>query len=125
MAHPFAELIGFRIEVQDAGHSRLSLQVDERHFNPHGVVHGAVLYALADTGMGAALYPCLSDGQRCATLEIKISYFKPVATGQLRCDTELVHRGRSVAHLSSRIWLEQTLVAVADGHFAISTARPG
>ena len=36
--------------------------------NPHNVVHGAVLYAMADTGMGAALYPTLSADKVCATI---------------------------------------------------------
>ena len=53
MQHPFAELIGLRIDEQRAGHSTLSLTVRPEHLNPHGVVHGAVVFALADTGMGA------------------------------------------------------------------------
>lgn len=36
--------------------------------NPRNVVHGAVLYAMADTGMGAALYPTLSADKVCATI---------------------------------------------------------
>ena len=46
--HPFAELIGFRVEEQRAGFSRLVLEVAERHLNPNAVAHGAVLYALAE-----------------------------------------------------------------------------
>ena len=76
--HPFAELIDLRVEEQRAGFSELSLAVTKDHLNPHNVVHGAVIYAMADTGMGAALYPTLAAGEICATIEIKISYFKPV-----------------------------------------------
>ena len=63
MNHPFAELIDLRIEEQRAGFSKLSLVVTNDHLNPHSVVHGAVLYALADTGMGCALYPTLAEGR--------------------------------------------------------------
>ena len=55
MDHPFADLIGLTLDQQGGGSSTFSLSVDDRHLNPHGVVHGAVLYAMADTGMGAAL----------------------------------------------------------------------
>ena len=121
--HPFAALVGFRIEEQRAGFSRLTLEVSERHLNPHAVAHGAVLYALADTGMGAALYPTLAEGEICATLDVTISYFKPVAAGRLDCTTELVNRGRTTANLESRLFAGSTLVARASGTYSIFTPR--
>jgi len=121
--HPFADLIALRTDEQGAGHSRLSLVVASEHLNPHRVVHGAVLYALADTGMGAALYPTLAEGEICATIEIKINYFKPVSAGTLRCLTSLVNRGRSVANLESRLFAGEVLVAKANGNYAIFKPR--
>ena len=123
MHHPFAELIALRTDEQGAGHSRLSLRVAPEHLNPHRVVHGAVLYALADTGMGAALYPTLAEGEICATIEIKINYFKPVIEGTLSCMTELVNRGKTVANLESKVFLGKVLVAQANGNYAILRPR--
>ncbi|HMA07960.1 MAG TPA: PaaI family thioesterase [Ramlibacter sp.] len=123
MSHPFAELIDLRVEEQRAGFSRLSLVVTNDHLNPHAVVHGAVVYAMADTGMGAALYPTLAQGEICATIEIKINYFKPITAGRLTCTTEIVNRGKTVANLESRVFLEQALVAQANGNYAIFTPR--
>lgn len=123
MHHPFAELIDLHIEQQRAGHSELSLVVSESHLNPHRVVHGAVLYALADTGMGAALYPTLDEGEICATVEIKINYFKGVGSGAIRCVTQLVHRGRTLANLESRLFHGDALVAQANGNYAIFRSR--
>ena len=123
--HPFAELIALEVQERSAGLSTLALTVGETHLNPHNVVHGAVLYALADTGMGAALYSTLAPGEICATIEIKINYFKPVSSGRLICKTELVNRGKSVANLEARIYNEQVLVAQANGNYAIfRPARP-
>jgi len=123
MHHPFAELIGLTVEEQRAGFSRCTLQVAEHHRNPHNVVHGAVIYALADTGMGAALYPTLADGEICATIEVKINYFKPVASGLVTCITEVVNRGRTIANLQSRVFSGETLVAQANGNYSIFVLR--
>lgn len=123
LKHPFAELIALRVDEQRVGFSKLSLEVTDDHLNPHDVVHGAVLYALADTGMGSALYPTLAQGEICATIEIKINYFKPVASGSIVCTTELVNRGKSVANLESRLFVEGSLVAQANGNYAIFTPR--
>lgn len=123
MDHPFASLIGLVVEERRAGFSRCALEVAPQHLNPHRVVHGAVVYALADTGMGAALYPTLGEGELCATIEVKINYFKPATAGRLVCVTELVNRGKAVANLESRVLLGEVLVAKANGNYAIFTPR--
>jgi acyl-CoA thioesterase len=122
MDHPFADLIGLTVEQQGDGSSTLLLPVDGRHLNPHGVVHGAVIYAMADTGMGAALYSVLDAGYACATIDISISYFRPVVDGQLLCQTVVENKGRTVAHLTARITQNEKLVAQASGNFAIISA---
>ena len=123
MRNRFAELIDLRIEEQRAGFSKLTLDVADEHLNPHNVVHGAVVYAMADTGMGSALYPTLAQGEICATIEIKINYFKPISGGRISCTTEVINRGKTVANLESRVFVEGVLVAQANGNYAIFSPR--
>ena len=35
------------------------------------------------------------------------------------CKTELINRGKSVANLESRLYVDQTLVAQANGNYAV------
>lgn len=121
--HPFADLIGLRFEPSAPGESLCVIDATDTLMNPHRVVHGGVLYSMADTGMGAALYPSLSDGELCATIEIKIAYFKPVASGRITCHTRITHRGRRTAHLESELRCGDTPVAKASGSYAIF--KPG
>lgn len=120
---PFVEHVGIEITEQSDGSSTCVLAVAPHHFNSSGVVHGGAVFTLADTGMGAALIPGLQEGERCATIEIKINYFKPVVAGVLTCSTEVVNRGKSVAHLESSVYSAGVLVARASGNFAIF--KPG
>lgn len=117
--HPFADLIGLVFDEQASQGSTCSIEVVPQLLNPHHVVHGGVLYSMADTGMGAALYPSLAEGELCATIEIKIAYFKPVSAGRLVCRTQVTHRGRRTAHLESEIRNGDQLVAKATGSYAI------
>lgn len=117
--HPFAKLIDLRYLEQGPGHSRCKLAIDEKHLNPNRVVHGAVIFALADVGMGSAVQPLLSEGELCATAEIKINYFKPVREGELVCTTTLVNRGKTLANLDSVVHCGEVLVAKANGTYAI------
>lgn len=119
MHHPFADLVGLSIDKQEQGSSLCSIEVSDQLLNPHGVAHGAVVYALADTGMGAALYPSLEQGQICATIEIKINYYRPVYKGLISCETQVVNRGKTVANMESSIYCNGKLVAKANGNYSI------
>lgn len=122
---PFASLIGLDLEALEPGYCRFGLSVDAaRHHNPQRAVHGSVLHALADTGMGMALYTTLEEGKWCATIEIKVSYLRAVGDGRLTCEARLVHRGKTTAHLEARVHLGEALVATSTGSFSIFP-RPG
>ena len=114
MYHPFADLVGLKIDEHKNGHSKCSLACAEKLFNPYKVIHGGVLYSLADTGMGAALSSGLKEGEIGVTIEIKINYYKPVSSGVITCVTDLINKGKSVANLESVIYNEATLVAKAN-----------
>ncbi len=117
--HPFAKLIGLRHLEHGPGHSLCKVTIDEKHLNPNHVVHGAVIFALADVGMGSAVQATLVDGELCATVEIKINYFKPVQSGELICTTTLINRGKTLANLDSVVHCGDLLVAKANGTYAI------
>ncbi len=121
LVHPFADLIGLVVEDMAEGSSVCRLEPSEELHNPHNVVHGAVLYALADTGMGGALYPLLKEGELCATVETKITYFRAVRSGSLECRSKVINKGKTIASLESEIFNEGKLVAKAYGTFSVFT----
>jgi len=65
--------------------------------SPTKTVHGAVLYGLADTTMGSALWSLMSDGETCATISCSIDYLRAVRDGVLVCEAEVVSKGRRTA----------------------------
>ena len=121
--NPFCELIGLDFQECKDGYSRCTLKVDERLYNPNRVLHGGVVYSMADTGMGGALYSRLDEGELGATIEIKINYFAAVTSGLLTCDTKIIHKGKKVAVLESEIKNEERLIAKALGTFSIFKAK--
>lgn len=122
-SNPFGELIGLHFESWGDGESRCALEVTPQMMNPIGVLHGAVAYALADTGMGGALVSALSADRTCTTVEIKMSYFRSVTSGRLACESRVVYQGQSVAFLEATVLHDQTPVARASGTYAIREAR--
>ena len=117
--HPYGELIGLSFTELSKGSSECVLEVDAKLFNPHKVLHGGIIYSMADTGMGGALYSLLEKDELCATIEVKINYFKPVREGTLICRTKVVHKGKNVAVLESEVENEDNIVAKAMGTYTI------
>jgi len=117
--HPFGDLIGLRFTKLEKGYSQCVLDINKELMNPHKSLHGGVIYSMADTGMGGALYSLLNKNESCATVEIKISYFKPVKEGTLTCDTTVIHKGKTVSTLESKITNNEKLVSLATGTYSI------
>lgn len=95
--------LGIRLLEVGDHHAVMAVTVDQRHLNYRGGAHGGLLAALADT---AAFFPrpLLPSGQAATTLNLTISYLRPVACGDsLNARAELLHMGRRTASVAVRI----------------------
>ncbi len=115
----FTQLLDLYFTHRGQGESRCVLEVADHLFNLGNVVHGGAIYTLADTAMGAALYTLLDKDKTCTTIEIKMSYFKPVTSGQLVCQAKVVNTGRKVATMEAEVFNHDRLISKALGTFYI------
>ncbi len=124
----FFQLLGMHVENAENGTGEVRISVDARLMHPQQIVHGGVIFTLADTAMSMALLSVLPPGTRFSTIEAKINYIAPVVMGELFAEGVIVHRGRSTAVMESTIYNtqgeERVLVARVLGTFHISTAKP-
>lgn len=112
--------LGMQLEGDEPGRARARVTIGERHHNPNGVTHGAVLFALVDTAMGKATMSVLAEGQYCASVEVQLRFIRPAGDGELVAEVEVLKAGRSVVHLEGRIRdAEDRLIATASGTFAV------
>lgn len=88
---------GFSLVVAERGKVVLRMRVSKKHLQVHGVVHGGVLAALADTAGGLATYMTAPRGTRVATIEMKINYLEAVEGGSVTAAAMVVRIGRHVA----------------------------
>jgi acyl-CoA thioesterase len=101
-AFPLRDLLGFTMETGD-GRSTGRLTVDARHINPHGTVHGAVMFALIDTAMGGATMSVVEEGNRCATVDITTRFLAPCFGGELVAVATVRRAGRRIVHLDATV----------------------
>ena len=93
---PISQFVGLQVEPGGLGEAIVRLPVSERMHNPMGVVHGGVIALLADAAMGIAFGRTLLDASSFATMEMKVSYLRPVKESLLTATAKLVGRGLRV-----------------------------
>lgn len=74
-------------------------KVDPDLFTLAGTLFGGYLAALADSFVGLAMTTTLADDETFTTSDLRISFFRPVATGTLEIAAEVLNRGRRMAHV--------------------------
>ena len=121
--NPFADLVGLQVILGEHGRSQCTLVVTDELMNPYKVLHGGVLYTLADVCMATALYSHLDETETCATIEIKMSYFAPVRERTVVCDAIVAHKARRIAFLECELKNDNRVAAKATGTFAIIQGR--
>jgi uncharacterized protein (TIGR00369 family) len=97
---PMARLIGFRMRVAEPGRIVMELEPHEGLENTIGLLHGATAAALLDTAMGCAISTQLPAGQGAVTLDLKLTYLRPlsVKSGTISAEGKLIKLGRQTSY---------------------------
>jgi uncharacterized protein (TIGR00369 family) len=89
----------------------------EEHYNPIGVVHGGYAATLLDSALGSAVQTTLPAGTAYTSLTLEVKYVRPITreTGRVRCDAEVIHRGRRQQTAEARLIEVETGKLLAHG----------
>lgn len=93
-APPMARLIGFDCVLAEEGRIIMRLDTpDESLLNPAGLVHGGTAATMLDTAMGAASHTVLPLGQAAVTLDLKLTYLRPltVRSGPVEAEARVIN----------------------------------
>lgn len=85
----FARHTGIEIVEAGGGRARAQLQVGPQHLNGYGMVHGGVIFTLADYAFAAA---CNSYGSASVAIQASISYVKAAKVGLLVAQAEEIQQ---------------------------------
>ena len=96
----------FGIRITEADKDKLvgELDVDDRHLNNSGHVHGGALAAFADDLGGRLAGLNVSPGFRTTTIESKTNIFRACAPGRLTGVAVPVHVGRRMIVLQTSVY---------------------
>ncbi len=86
----YAGLLGARLVEIKPGYAKVSMELGPQHLNFMDMVHGGVIFGLADVAFGAAAN---SFGSRAMALSVNIDFLAaPEVRGVMTAEVELVAR---------------------------------
>lgn len=72
-----------------------TIEIGEQHGQHNDVLHGGVLYSLADTLGGYLIWKNIDLGKLVTTIEMKINYLSPVPIkGTAKANAKIKHLGK-------------------------------
>jgi len=91
--------LDFEFVEAEPGRAVFSGVPGDHAYNPIGTVHGGYAATLLDSACGCAVHSRLDASQAYTTLELKVSYLRPVTrdTGRLRAEGRVIGLGRRAA----------------------------
>lgn len=85
-------------------HFVIDLDIEPRHLNFMGFVHGGVFCTLLDTAMARSFFFSSPDeAKRGATLEMKVNFLKTANSGRITAYGKLVNSTKKTAYVEGRI----------------------
>lgn len=103
------------------GAMTLQLVLEPKHMSRAERAHGGVLFTMLDSVLGRAILTELPQGKGCATVEIKVNYFRPVQSGVITARGWKRELTKSLGYAEGEITNEEgKLLAKASGTFFLT-----
>ncbi|WP_457572528.1 PaaI family thioesterase [Desulfovulcanus sp.] len=90
----FAEYVGIELLEVSEGYARAKLEVQNKHLNGVGTLHGGAIFALADLVFAVASN---SHGTIAMGINVSISYLKAVREGTIYAEAKEISRNPKLA----------------------------
>jgi uncharacterized protein (TIGR00369 family) len=99
------ESLAFEFAEVESGRAVFAGIPGEHAYNPIGSVHGGYAATLLDSACGCAVHSRLSAEQAYTTLDLNVSYLRPItrATGWVRAEGRVRSLGRRVAFAEAEL----------------------
>jgi uncharacterized protein (TIGR00369 family) len=85
--------VGARLERVASDEVDVSLQVEPRHLNLSGTLHGGMIATLADMATGLAYRTGLPEGTNALTSSLSVTFLRPSEAGVVTAKGRVIKRG--------------------------------
>jgi uncharacterized protein (TIGR00369 family) len=93
---PYFRLLSMEVRELGTGYARVEVDLEDKHLNPFGGIHGGVYSSLIDTTAYWAVYCDVEENAGLISLDLKVDNLSPVKEGRLVVEGRRIKSGRKV-----------------------------
>ena len=93
---PYFKLLSIMVKDLGIGYSLLEVDIENRHLNPFGGVHGGVYSSVIDTAAYWAAYCELDENAGLISLDLNVNFLAPVRNSKLIVKGRRIKTGKTV-----------------------------
>lgn len=93
---PYFKLLSMEVRELGIGYSRVEVDLENKHLNPFGGIHGGVYSSLIDTAAYWAVYCDVEENSGLISLDVMVVNLAPVKDGHLVVEGKRIKAGRNI-----------------------------
>ena len=93
---PYLKLLSVKVSELQSGYCKVEVDLEKKHLNPFGGVHGGVYASLIDTAAFCAVYCDLKENVSLITIDLKVDNLASAKEGKLVVEGKQIKVGRSI-----------------------------
>jgi len=93
---PYFRLLSMKVREMGEGFAKVEMDIENKHLNPSGGVHGGVYSSLIDTATFWAVYCDVEEDAGLISLDLKVDNLAPAKEGHLVVQGRRIKAGKSI-----------------------------
>jgi len=100
---PYFRLLSMQMLELGLGHACLEVDLDRKHHNPFGSVHGGVIASVIDTVTFWSIYGDLDEDSGFTSLDCTVNNLSAISQGRLIATGKRIKTGRSICIAEAKV----------------------
>jgi uncharacterized protein (TIGR00369 family) len=101
---PYFELLSMKLVDVGIGFSLLEIDLEKKHLQPFGFVHGGVFASIIDAAAFWAIFYDIEDqNSGVTTVDLKLNYLAPAVSGKLIAKGAQIKLGKTLGYAEARV----------------------
>jgi len=101
---PYFQLLSMKVREVGMGYCVLEIDLERKHLQPFGIVHGGVLASVIESVTSWALFYGIEDeNDGLTTIDLKLNYLSPAVSGKAIAEGRQIKLGKTLGYAEGQV----------------------
>ncbi len=122
---PYFTLLSMSIRHVEIGHALLDIDLENKHLQPFGAVHGGVFASIIDAAAFWAVFSEVDENVAMTTVDLKVNYLAPAQAGKLIARGNRIKLGKNLGLAEAEVTNQEGKILAHGTSILMILREPG